>query len=207
MGPIRQEAIDAAFTADEQGDECQCDHCRVNRASVLSEETVRDRLEKHMRAFDAETCSGREIYGRSPAIVALEAIKDGMAEAYHGARDSEIREWLEKNLTSEMRKNLPVWAGVMNYFPLALLYVALISKVGNDKHNPGEPLHWSKHKSSDHEDCVARHLLSLGEVDKDGVLHAGYAAWRMLAALNTRLEKLILDQGVNPYDRESMKAG
>ncbi len=44
---------------------------------------------------------------------------------------------------SDERKEIPIFSGVMNYFPLALAAVARHSKRGNDKHNPGQPLHWS----------------------------------------------------------------
>jgi hypothetical protein len=91
---------------------------------------------------------------------------------------------------SAQRKTLPVTEGVLNYFPLAIAYVALVSKVGNDKHNPGEPLHWSRGKSDDHADCIGRHLLDLGTYAADGLLHDGMLAWRALANLQLKLESL-----------------
>lgn len=93
---------------------------------------------------------------------------------------------------SEERKNMPIYSGVMRYFPRALAYIAKVSKAGNDKHNPGQPLHWSKDKSNDHLDCVARHLTEAGTVDPDDdLLHDGKLAWRALANLETVLEKRI----------------
>lgn len=90
---------------------------------------------------------------------------------------------------SAERKNMPVYSGVIRYFPRALAYVAKISKSGNDKHNPGEPLHWSRDKSGDHLDCIARHLIDVETVDpEDGLLHAGKLAWRALANLELKLE-------------------
>ena len=44
-----------------------------------------------------------------------------------------------QNLTAEERKARPMATGVLDYFPNALMYVAYVSKVGNDQHNPGEP--------------------------------------------------------------------
>lgn len=98
---------------------------------------------------------------------------------------------------SAERKNTPIFSGVMNYFPLALAYVAKVSKAGNDKHNPGQPLHWARDKSTDHTDCIARHLIEYDGVDpEDGLLHAGKLAWRGLALLETELEKrLVRDAG------------
>lgn len=80
------------------------------------------------------------------------------------------------------------------YFPNALLAVAAHSKKANDKHNPGEPLHWSKEKSSDHADCIGRHLLDIGPnwdaIDPEfGSLHATALAWRALALLETVLTR------------------
>ena len=92
--------------------------------------------------------------------------------------------------SSATRKSLPVTEGVLHYFPDAIAYVALVSKVGNDKHNPGEPLHWSRGKSDDHLNCIGRHLLSHGVYGSDGILHDGNLAWRALANLQLTLEDL-----------------
>lgn len=86
------------------------------------------------------------------------------------------------------RKAAPILTGCVDYFPLALAEVAKISKAGNDQHNPGEPLHWARHKSTDHGDCVMRHLIERGTIDTDGVRHTAKAAWRVLALLQTELE-------------------
>ncbi len=90
---------------------------------------------------------------------------------------------------SEERKNAPVYSGVMAYFPLAMIEVARLSKIGNDKHNPGEPLHWARGKSTDHADCIARHLLEHGKLDSDGITHTAKVAWRALALLQEEMEK------------------
>lgn len=79
--------------------------------------------------------------------------------------------------------------GVLNYFPDALAEVAYVSYVGNQQHNPGEPLHWAKHKSTDHSDCIARHLLEAGTLDDDGLRHTAKVAWRALAMLQIELEQ------------------
>lgn len=80
---------------------------------------------------------------------------------------------------SAARKALPVCSGVLDYFPSALIRVAERSKQGNDQHNPGQPLHHARNKSSDHLDALVRHLL---ERDLVGV------AWRALAALQEQEE-------------------
>lgn len=91
---------------------------------------------------------------------------------------------------SAERKEQPVFSGPMRYFPDALAEVARLCKAGNDKHNPGEPLHWSRSKSNDHLDCIARHMLEAGTVDDDGFLHDVKVAWRALANLQVAIERL-----------------
>jgi hypothetical protein len=86
------------------------------------------------------------------------------------------------------RKDYPLFSGVLRYFPDALLAVAHCSKVGNDQHNPGEPLHWAREKSTDDADALARHLLDAGKLDTDGVRHSAKAAWRALAVLQKEIE-------------------
>lgn len=87
------------------------------------------------------------------------------------------------------RKQAPLATGLLDYFPLALVEVAKLSKVGNDQHNPGEPLHWAREKSQDHADCILRHIIDRGTVDTDGMLHSAKVAWRALAMLQIELEK------------------
>lgn len=65
---------------------------------------------------------------------------------------------------SKERKNYPLFRGCLAYFPAALAGVALISKQGNDKHNPGEPMHHARAKSGDHADCILRHLTDLSDL-------------------------------------------
>ena len=93
---------------------------------------------------------------------------------------------LSKDATE--RKNTPVYSGVLKYFPRALAAVAHASKVGNDQHNPGTPLHWDRAKSGDELDALTRHLLEAGTIDTDGVRHSTKVAWRALANLEKELE-------------------
>lgn len=87
------------------------------------------------------------------------------------------------------RKETPLTTGVLDYFPDALAEVARVSKAGNDQHNPGQPLHWAKDKSTDHADCIARHLLDRGKLDVDGMRHSAKLAWRALAQLQIEIEE------------------
>jgi hypothetical protein len=65
---------------------------------------------------------------------------------------------------SDARKEIPLRAGCYNYFPAALAGVARWSKQGNDKHNPGQPLHHARGKSMDHEECIERHGTDLADL-------------------------------------------
>jgi Domain of unknown function (DUF5664) len=98
----------------------------------------------------------------------------------------------EKNIwvpsTDAERKAIPLATGVLDYFPKALIEVAKVSKAGNDQHNPGEPLHWDRSKSTNHVDSLARHLLQRGLIDTDGMRHSAKVAWRALAILQEELE-------------------
>jgi hypothetical protein len=96
-------------------------------------------------------------------------------------------DWLN-SLSSAERKEVAMFRGLLRYFPDALAAVARHSYRGNEKHNPGEPLYWSREKSSDHEDCAARHLTGLGGIDTDGASHALGLAWRALAILQLEIE-------------------
>ena len=90
---------------------------------------------------------------------------------------------------AKARKDTPIATGVLDYFPLAIAEIARVSKAGNDQHNPGQPLYWAKEKSTDHADCIVRHLLERGTIDTDGQRHTAKVAWRALALLQVELEK------------------
>lgn len=90
---------------------------------------------------------------------------------------------------SAARKAIPITTGVLDYFPDALVEVARVSKAGNDKHNPGQPLHHARSKSTDHADSLVRHMLDRGKIDGDtGCRHSAEVAWRALAMLQEELE-------------------
>jgi len=86
------------------------------------------------------------------------------------------------------RKRIPIYSGVIKYFPDALAEIAKVSFAGNEQHNPGEPLHWAKEKSTDQEDTMVRHLMEAGTIDNDGQSHSAKMAWRALAILQLEIE-------------------
>lgn len=161
-----------------------------------------------------ETIAQREGWGRSCVTVRQRVYlnDDGtITDPVHGGkvysdlqpdRFAELAGLLPKGGTpllptdSRIRKDTPIYSGVLKYFPRALAEIARVSKVGNDKHNPGQPLHWSKDKSNDHADCIARHLLEAGTIDlDDGCRHSAKLAWRALANLETELEEATKNEG------------
>lgn len=87
------------------------------------------------------------------------------------------------------RKRFPIATGVLDYFPDAIAALAELSYVGNEQHNPDQPLHWDRSKSSDEADTAIRHFMQRGTRDKDRVRHSVKAAWRMLAYLQKELEE------------------
>lgn len=105
---------------------------------------------------------------------------------------------------SEERKEIPLYRGLFAYFPAALARIARHSKESNDKHNPGMPMHHARGKSTDHEDCILRHTMDLGDLLAayerdhslelpaviDSILYEATArAWRSLAALQELCER------------------
>jgi hypothetical protein len=91
-------------------------------------------------------------------------------------------------LSSAERKEYPMASGLLDYFPDACAEVSHVSYLGNQKHNPGQPLHWSRSKSSDHADCVVRHYTTRHGMD-GAIMHLAEAAWRAMADLQIALEE------------------
>ena len=115
--------------------------------------------------------------------------------------------YLTLPMDSQARKEVPVTSGVLKYFPAAIAGVARVSYAGNQKHNPGQPLHHARGKSSDHADCIVRHLMDVNDLlaqvddhlgcDPDGyecltkqlLLEVSQLAWRALALSQKLHEK------------------
>lgn len=103
------------------------------------------------------------------------------------------------------RKQLPVATGVLDYFPDAIVELAHVSFVGNEQHNPGQPLHWAREKSTDQDDTLIRHFMERGTFDKDGLRHTAKLAWRALAMLQLEIEATVQDD--SPRRREGDEKG
>jgi hypothetical protein len=92
---------------------------------------------------------------------------------------------------AQRRKRNPMYSGLLKYFSDALEEVSHVSFVGNEQHNPGEPLHWAKEKSSDEDDALMRHLKDVAnghKLDGDGTRHRAKVAWRALAGLQREID-------------------
>lgn len=105
------------------------------------------------------------------------------------------------------RKAVPVFDGLLMYFPDACAAVASVSHKANEQHNPGEPMHWARGKSMNQYDTALRHMIDhrtgggfsmklnyenngwiIERYDTDGERHLAKAAWRILAALQLDIE-------------------
>lgn len=86
------------------------------------------------------------------------------------------------------RKQYPLGTGLFDYFGRALCAVAHVSYIGNQQHNPAQPLRWDRSKSTDEADALQRHYLARGTLDQDGLRHSAKMAWRSLALLEKELE-------------------
>lgn len=118
-------------------------------------------------------------------------VEDGRWGGWRGSWhvcDWMIAEYLDSATPAETRKQHPVYSGVLQYFPDAIMEVANCSWVGNEQHNKGTPLHWDRSKSGDEKDALVRHLLESGTLDSDGVRHSAKVAWRALAMLQKEIE-------------------
>jgi hypothetical protein len=148
--------------------------------------------------------------GKSPALAAPygEIARNAAAVAVRNARPlfpdpprEKIRPGTEPMVTaarigrqrliegdSAYRKRFPLTTGLLDYFPDALAAVSEVSFHGNEKHNPGEPMHHARGKSMDHADCILRHLTERGGFDGE-IRHTAALAWRALALLQEELER------------------
>lgn len=110
---------------------------------------------------------------------------EGMIEG-HVVDEKETKSALPS--AADERNKIPMADGCFDYFPAALAEVAKVSRVGNDQHNPGQPMHWDRSKSKDHANKILRHMVDRGTFDSDGTRHSAKVAWRALAQLQEELE-------------------
>ena len=179
-------------------------HARANKKPppkprpTLPVETLTDVVERARLARAEIRSKFDDRYTPPKPAVPLETFADFIARTQRGFGPPPPKPAggrLIDRLTSDERKTYPITSGVMDYFPDAIAAVSNVSWAGNEKHNPGQPLHWARGKSMDHADCCSRHLQSRGGYDTltiDGkqvrVRHTAALAWRALALLQEELE-------------------
>lgn len=124
-------------------------------------------------------------------------------------------------LDSAARKQVPLWTFLSTYFPKTFVAMTQLSYAANEKHNPGQSMHWAREKSADHKDCILRHLLDEERVDPEtGQPEAVAAAWRACANAELVIERLaarekaetlpplmVSASGVNFYNAADMPEG
>jgi hypothetical protein len=91
----------------------------------------------------------------------------------------------------DARNALPIWDGLMAYFPDVWAEVARVSVAGNKQHGLGAKLHWNRDVSTDHLNKVMRHCLDHGTgnvMDTDDTYHMAKVVWRACAELQLTIE-------------------
>jgi hypothetical protein len=89
------------------------------------------------------------------------------------------------------RKRLQLYTFMFQYFPEAFLAVVDVARAGNEQHNPGQPLHWARGKSTDQMNAMFNHVFDYGlgaKKDTDGCYHLAKAIWRLSAQLQLDIE-------------------
>lgn len=143
----------------------------------------------HGCAFYDDTCDNCpvEVCGVSERLICTKPSYNAVWVERDSCRKMESDMLLPTD--AQERKQIPITTGVLDYFPLAIAEVAKCSWAGNQQHHPDKELHWDKTKSTDHADCIGRHLVDRGKFDTDGQRHSAKLAWRALALLQLELEK------------------
>lgn len=93
------------------------------------------------------------------------------------------------NLPAQNRKTLPLYSGVLAFFPSALAEVAKVSVAGAVQRGKTELFFDEGVPVEDHADALLRHLADCGAHDTDGVRHSAKVAWRALALLQREVNE------------------
>jgi hypothetical protein len=106
----------------------------------------------------------------------------------------------------KLRKALPLFTFLTEYFPDAILELVKVSVAGNMQHNPGEPMRWARGKSMDQLNTAQRHMWDyatsgpyndepplppeiLAAIGGEPPMHLANAAWRLLAQIQLDCEQ------------------
>jgi hypothetical protein len=125
----------------------------------------------------------------APLVQRAEVIRDKAVKAGVPKKGTTVPKLSTLPEDAAARYRFPLAEGLLYYFPSALALVAEVSRIGNEQHNPGEPMHWARGKSIEHADKIMRHLMDAGGKDSQGVRHTARLAWRALALLQEECER------------------
>ncbi|MDE2098410.1 MAG: hypothetical protein KGL39_14245 [Patescibacteria group bacterium] len=125
---------------------------------------------------------------RRRTLAMLDGHQNAMGEADCLIELQLLEESELKETDKQERKKRPVATGVVDYFPDALVEIALVSWNCSQQHNPGSPMKWDRSKSTDEGDALMRHFIDRGKRDSDGMRHSAKVAWRALALLQKEIE-------------------
>jgi hypothetical protein len=129
--------------------------------------------------------------GDGPGVMVIDCLDDSRRvsdDPFGRPAEDEFGNRLTQD--SAARKDMPMFDGLIDYFPDALAYVSKVSLEGAEKHCGGR-LGWDRTKSTDHLNCAVRHLCDIRGRDPNSprkLRHAGMLAWRALAHLQVTLE-------------------
>lgn len=185
------------FVSTRRAEDCEpatCPNGKCNATGECIEQTAREMRElgedltqhlagRHVRCdgCDGYNCDNGCAY---PGVLSPPLVPE--ADPQRAVPEQPVRQRLI-DADSATRKTFPMARGLIDYFPDALAAVAHVSYLGNEKHNPGEPMHHARGKSTDHADCILRHLVGRGGFDGD-IRESAALAWRALALLQEELE-------------------
>lgn len=181
-----------------------------SRASVIAEAMLADAVRVERSALPTDSNERKQTPLCTGCLDYFPDALTAVAEANDGSTHYPVA-WLPEALRDRNLVDLAVYAlGVLQFeltdgvpgdeipatntlaellvtYAAALAAVAQVSWHGNEKHNPGQPLHHARGKSMDHFDCIARHYVERGGFDGP-MRHSACLAWRALAALQEDLE-------------------
>lgn len=145
--------------------------------------------------FDLDACIERDVEAVKKCDIIF--MLKGWENSTGAKAEKALAEWMGKEVRyeeepkallpsdSKARLEYPIFTGFLMYFPHACMAVARHSFIGNEQHNPGEPMHWAKEKSIGDGNQIVRHVM-------EGDLEA--CAWRALELLERKLT------GLPPFD-------
>ena len=156
------------------------------------DEVIKEMMKKGVKIKKGVAESDKEKFEKIKSSVGKDIANDKAKTASELARQAVEKKPNKAGilpLCSAKRKEYPIFSGLIAYFPDACAAVAHQSYLGNEKHNPGMSPQWSREKSNDHLDCIARHMMDQLDTDLDPIEEKTAAAWRALAELQLAIEE------------------